>query len=72
MVMDGMTLGMVIYQSVFQLDAPSIRAASSISSGTACSPAMYMIIIYPICCQLISMMRPQKPYFVSSTTAVSK
>ena len=39
MVMEGITLGMVIFHSVCQPLAPSIRAASSISSGTLCSPA---------------------------------
>ena len=39
MVMEGITLGMVIFHSVCQPLAPSMRAASSISSGTLCSPA---------------------------------
>ena len=39
-VMDGITFGIVTFQSVCHLFAPSIFAASSISSGTACRPAI--------------------------------
>lgn len=40
MVMEGITLGMVTLNRVWDLVAPSMRAASSMSSGTAWSPAM--------------------------------
>ena len=40
MVMEGITFGIVTFQSVCQRLAPSIFAASSMSSGTACRPAM--------------------------------
>ena len=40
MVMEGMTFGIVTRKSVCQREAPSIFAASSISSGTDWSPAM--------------------------------
>ena len=39
-VTDGMTFGMVTCHSVCQRPAPSIFAASSMSSGMACRPAM--------------------------------
>ena len=39
-VMEGMTFGMMTFVSVCQPLAPSIFAASSISSDTACNPAM--------------------------------
>ena len=38
-VMDGMTFGIVTRKSVCLLVAPSIFAASSMSSGTDCRPA---------------------------------
>ena len=38
--LDGMTFGMVTCHSVCQRPAPSIFAASSMSSGMACRPAM--------------------------------
>ena len=44
-VIEGITLGMVTRHSVCHFVAPSILAASSISSGTDCKPAMYIIII---------------------------
>ena len=40
MVMEGMTVGMVIFHRICQPFAPSIRAASSISSDTDCRPAI--------------------------------
>ncbi len=40
MVMEGITLGMVTLKRVWALVAPSMRAASIMSSGTAWSPAM--------------------------------
>ena len=40
MVMDGMMFGMVTRVSVCHLFAPSILAASIMSSGTACKPAI--------------------------------
>ena len=39
-VMEGMTFGIVTLKSVCHLLAPSILAASIMSSGTACRPAM--------------------------------
>ena len=40
MVMEGITLGMVTLNRVCQPLAPSMRAASSMSPGTFCKPAM--------------------------------
>ena len=40
MVMEGITLGIVTCHSVFQAEAPSILAASMMSSGTLWIPAM--------------------------------
>ena len=40
LVEEGMTFGMMTFVSVCQPLAPSIFAASSISSDTACNPAM--------------------------------
>ncbi len=40
MVMEGITLGMVTLNRVVQREAPSMRAASSISPETFCKPAM--------------------------------
>ena len=40
MVMEGITLGMVTLNRVWVRVAPSMRAASSISPGTFCRPAI--------------------------------
>ena len=40
MVKELIMLGIVTFHRVCQLVAPSMRAASSISSGTDCNPAM--------------------------------
>ena len=65
MVIDGITSGIVIFLNVIHLEAPSILALSISSPGMFCIPAIYIIIIYPICCQFSKITNPQNPYLGS-------